>query len=1005
MSVSAPPKPPQASMLATVPAVATTTATTGSSAGLPLRQQQPRSMPSTPAAALYPTTTSGGWTVVHHGVLGPPEAYNPHAASSSTSASLAGGSGRRSASATRLPISNHATPSVWRPTATARDPRPLPVPPPLDTVSIGSTTFTRRPTRGHSSDAESSKGKRRASINDVPPIMPVASTSLAVSPSAGNAISPSSTTSSRPLPLPPPTTPASASSANAIAGPSRSPQKPKSTQPSRQQRARTPDAAGPYRSVNASQERIGYSTSAVTTRSPTIQPFEGVSGIWASPRPAADSHPRNRDVAESGTVNPRSSSRDQTRTRTTSSSSTGDRPVLSRKTSGGMGSGTMTNLRRKTSGDVVDSGLQPKISGGILRTTTAPLAPRKSSLGPGGVRSTGSSPAHSRNPSLTTPLVIPTYIPPPSHALPPVPPPPPLQHPIRKGTDPGGNIIPMGPLPKSFVAPPPPPPLPSPPTSASTGSTLSPKPPPPSPPNPPPPLKMSSAIMARHDAAAFSNSPSSYAPPPTGNASDTSTPSSARSAPSGYTWRFSDSGTDTTALTTPGTSRSDSNVYAGSPLASATVFGATTSPTDKRERRRLQLHSPVEIVAGSPVDRDPPMHSHPIGEESEERGPESATSERSNSRVLAALEGQVGDAEMDGVLLSPPTFASRVDDDDLDHLDLYDDDFDDVDDGADRGRRGRSPSPIRYARRASVDDDMIFSDSSEEEEPDHVTMDNASVDSPAPSFNNSDSKSVFNDARSTFSRARSTRSRRKWRNTRAAPPPVPLGSAAGMGMEMVPKRHQRSRSADSLDGEGMAPSAMWRMQQEASTKPQPKRPPLPPLPTEMRFVYQASDARLPASIPPPPMLMMANHGHAQHSGSGSAASLSAHESGSTSGHGGSSEYGHGHWYAPSPSTSKNSLPLPPKSGGFKLLPSRSRKDKGKSAFASTTSHHQQQHHDPNARAPRHSSSFSLLRIGGGTASSSVEALMNRASESSNNSVGSGSDERRVRGKTTLFGGR
>ncbi|KAJ7053315.1 hypothetical protein C8F01DRAFT_1167053 [Mycena amicta] len=897
--------------------------------------------------------------------------------------------------------------------------------------------------------------------------------------------------------------------------------------------------------LNASQERLGYSytppsTSASahpahTTRSPTM-PFDGVSGVWTKPRPAADSHPRNNAIATANgdaSTTRRSPSRDRDRTRTrTTSASSDQRPNLIRTTSGGAISGSsssssvlggkqpsLTNLRRKTSGDaqmqaqmgilpssrkgsgdsVSGSGglgrsesLQRKTSGGILRAPTSASVsghgpPRKSSLGSGNpaIRTAASSPAHSRNPSLTTPLVIPVYNPPmtmatsshssaTSHSysahslpsgsgsglLPPVPPPPPLQHPIRKGSD-ERLIIPMGPVPKSFVPPPPPPPLPlllagkGPPPLPPPSQSLPPTPPSPSPNQNLPTLKMSAALLARRDAlaggaAAYTNSPAPL--------SDVSTPSSAKSAPpgSGFSWRYSTDASDSpmTGLTTPATSWDsgggrDKSVYAGSPLASATVFGALPSPgpQGKRERRRLQLHSPIDIAALSPDAESgpltPPIHSHPIGDESEEGGgPDSAVSEKPRG-WLAALEGQVGEEEMEGVLLSPPTFAARkldpdeMDDIGLDALDLYDDGVDDVDEGADRGRRGRSPSPIRYARRASVDHDMIFSDSSDEDEygMSDPLGDTVSFDSPAPSLdnvsnshnNNSDAKSIFNDARSTFSRARSTRSRRKWRNTRVAPPPVPLGSASGMGMNGDGKRKQRARSADSsiigFGGEAMAPSEMWRKEQaaaKAATQPT----------GEMRFVYQASQARLPASVPPPPPMMMMNMGN-------SMGSLQQYDSASVSGHGhagGSSESGGGgRYYQTSPSVSKNSLPLPlpPKKepssgGGLKLLSSRKDKEEKKekkerekrekafrkSAFASSShgSSSSAQNSASGSGGPHHRSSFSLLR-GSTTANSSAEALMGRTpgrvSESS-----AGSDERererernnKFARRPTLFGG-
>ncbi|KAF7289825.1 hypothetical protein MIND_01356800 [Mycena indigotica] len=1047
--------------------MAPSTSTSGPSGHLH-NQRQPHSMPNTPAALVYPTTSSAGWTVVHHGTLGPPEAYQ-----TGTSAVGMGIGGRRSQSQTRLPISSAGP---WRPTPPST--RPLPVPPPLDTVSVGSTTFKRKP----SAERDTGKGKRRASIGDTSTTSVTNNALLSPNPASASAtiggtvspgpVSPSSTTSTRPLPLPPPTTPvASASSSNAIAGPSqppklKSPQKPTSSTSSSsrqpQQRARTPEATA-FRAVNANQDRTGYSPqrhAAQITRSPTMQ-FEGVSGVWA-PRPAAASHPRNQgsSAGDASSGNVRSSSRDRTRTRTTSASSD-RRPSLTRKTSSGTSTATtkqpsLTNLRRKTSSDVVRKGsgdsviggsppLQRKISGGILRTTTSGpsvsgnLTPRKSSLSSNapGIRSNTSSPAHSRNPSLTMPLplVIPVYIPnlssasstaysaqsppssskpPPQQQLPPIPPPPPLQHPIRRGTDTlpptiaTQNVIPMGPAPKSFIPPPPPPPLP---ISARKSSPITAALPPPPPPPPrsvspqPPPLKMSAVLMARRDGStntAFTSSPSTYG-------TDTSTPSTGY----GSSWHYSVSDAETTA-TSPG------------PLATPNTSSDGRWDTEhnkspnKRERRRLQLHSPMDVNSPtldisrgvspqSPRAQTPPIHSHPIGDDSE--GPDSAISERDPKQAwLAALEGQVGEEEMDGVLLSPPRFASRRnvldpddEDADIDDLDLYDDGFDDIaDEGADRGRRGRSPSPIRYARRASVDHDMIFSDSSDEDLDDDMDVglgsDIVSVDSPAPSFNNnSDAKSTFNDARSTFSRARSTRSRRRRRNTRPAPPPVPLASAAGMGMEMVPalpsrnndrRAHQRSRSADSslngFGGEAMAPSEMWRLEQQKAKAPVQSGQ-LEGQGHEMRYMYEASQARLPASVPPPVMLM---------STGGSIASL---PNATYGGAYDSSVSGHGHGYAGSseswphhPNSTQSSFASPPPkakkegaSGLGKLLPSRSRttkkekekdrdKDKKfrKSAFASPSAAqlYQQEH--------QYRGSFSLLRAGG-TANSSAEALMNR----------------------------
>ncbi|KAF7324072.1 hypothetical protein MKEN_00629600 [Mycena kentingensis (nom. inval.)] len=1133
MSVSALPPPPQksSSML-----------------------RQPQSMPNTPA--VYPTTTTAGWTVVHHGTLGPPEAYG-HASSSSSSApfGVAGSSsssagsiaGRRSHSqnAARLPISSGA--SAWRPPA-AKDPnpRPLPVPPPLDTVSVGSTTFTRRPGRGQSSERERDHrdraNKRSASTEPSGSTMlpalstttlspaPATASASAISPATTSALSPLSTTASRPLPLPPPAAGPAGSSSNALAGPSSSSSrhqhapKTKSSAKPHSRRAHTPETG--RRVANPSQERVAYpyspptAANPATTRSPTM-PFDGVSGVWA-PRPAADSHP------------PRSSSKDrpqQPRTRTTSGSSVSDaRPSLTRKSSGGVSSASpsssasgpvgkqpsLTNLRRKTSVDVpsgVDYGLpilgrspslQRIAGGGIMRSTTSAsgsgaISPRKSSLSNTGIRTAASSPAHSRNPSLSTPpLIIPTYSPPshsqyssvpsatspPSAPLPSLPPQPPLLHPVRQGTLdvppppslPNGQvIIPMGPAPKSFVAPPPPPPLPlatatattprsgplSAGSAASAGSTASaprsgsapstpsayatPPPPPPPPvashlqrttsPTPPP-LKMSAVLLGRRDPATTYTSTTVNSP---GTYTEASTPSSARSAPPGFTWRYStdttSDGSPMTGLTTPATSHDggkwerDKATYAGSPLASLPSPG----PGGKRERRRLQLHSPVDIniPALTEKEKESPIHSHPIASESEEgaeRENAAAAAKRAARATapwLAALEGEVGEEEMDGVLLSPPTFASRkldpdeMDENDIEALDLYDDGVDETfDDGADRGRRGRSPSPIRYARRASVDQDMIFSDSSDEEELDEggggYMGDTASgsVESPAASLN--DAKSTFNDARSTFSRAKSTRSRRKWRNTRAAPPPVPLASAAGMGMggngNRGKRRHQRSHSADSsiigfgVGAEGMAPSAMYKLEmarnkaleQNAANGFAPG-----PAAENMRFMYQANKARLPASVPPPPPLLMMSRNResgsitslpSQYAGGGYADSAHGHGSGSVSGHGhgGSSESGGGGRYGayqPSPTASKNSLPLPGRKEGG-IFSRKDKKDKFRKTIGAT----------PNATPSSNRTSFSLLRRGPGEggSNSSAEVLMvrNGAGPGRVSSSSTGSDERR-----------
>lgn len=321
----------------------------------------------------------------------------------------------------------------------------------------------------------------------------------------------------------------------------------------------------------------------------------------------------------------------------------------------------------------------------------------------------------------------------------------------------------------------------------------------------------------------------------------------------------------------------------------------------KRERRRLRLHSPMDV---SPIEAIPDanegVHSHPIGDESEADLDSAGGAGAGDGRAawLAALEGEVRGEEIDGVALSPPVFAT------LAPGELSDEEFDDDDfaldanpyapagdtlgdDTFDTGAYSytdadalrvvsRSPSPIRYARRRSVDG-LELTDSGEESDASDAMPDDAS------------GPSVLTDAKSTFSRARSVRSTRRRRNTRAAaPPPVPLASAAGTN------RRARARSADSsiLDfGEALAPSEMWRLEQAARTAAGgggggPK---------EMQYVYTA---RLPASVPPPFV-----------AGPGSLASLSSGRDAPSSGHGhGSSDSGRQPgYYAPSANTSKSSL--------------------------------------------------------------------------------------------------
>ncbi|KAK7046593.1 hypothetical protein R3P38DRAFT_2874630 [Favolaschia claudopus] len=506
-----------------------------------------------------------------------------------------------------------------------------------------------------------------------------------------------------------------------------------------------------------------------------------------------------------------------------------------------------------------------------------------------------------------------------------------------------------------------------------------------------------------------------------------STPSSARSAPPGFAWRYSgDGGTESpmTALTTPATSRESGDeqqllqrkwiaagsASGGSPLAqqqqydqqllqspSSLSVRSPSSPQNKRERRKLVLHSPVGVEFGGDVDRErplpeppltPPVHSHPLEDEGDgSNGPDSALDppEDYGRGWLAALEGEVGEQEMDGVALSPPTFATADPEDfdpDDDMLDLDGGFLDDPNktDTRVRAREERSPSPIRYARRSSVDVDMILSDSSDEED-EMSDLDRApsraadatSYDSPAPS--------IFNDARSTFSRARSTRSRRKRRNTRAAPPPVPLGSAAGM------HRRARAHSADSsiigLGDTGMAPSEMWRMEQAARAA-RVATPNMQPVP-EMRYMYQAAAARLPASVPPPPALLLGRGSDGSSQYDSTSASISGH------GHGSSDsglQYAAGGYYG-TPSTSKSSLPAlpePPARRETVKLTKKERKERER------VDKEREKALRKSAVPVPHRTSFSLLRGGGGTANSSAEGLMMRGSTERVSSSSNGSDE-------------
>ncbi|KAJ7788393.1 hypothetical protein B0H14DRAFT_2948789 [Mycena olivaceomarginata] len=569
------------------------------------------------------------------------------------------------------------------------------------------------------------------------------------------------------------------------------------------------------------------------------------------------------------------------------------------------------------------------------------------------------------------------------------------------------------------------------------------------PPPPPPPLSMAAVLRSRTGAvtpssaypapwsAASSGSgpasaypsaaaygPSSAHGPASSSASSASTPSSARSTPSGFAWRYSGEGTDSpmTAATTPATSRDggawgddqrktvptrkSTPAVAASPLAQSASAGKRIrrrrrrcgrqfSPQNKRERRRLRLHSPVEVGIAqtpSPEERElpvppltPPIHSHPLEDEGDGTGPESALEAPDDGRGwLATLEGEVREQEMDGLLLSPPTFAAAdpqdfdPDDDELDLNDFDDGYLDDPNrlDTRIRARVERSPSPIRYARRASVDVDLILSDSSDEEEDNMSDLDRApsaymadatSFDSPA--------ASVFNDSRSTFSRARSTRSRRKRRNTRAAPPPVPLGSAAGL-------HRPRARSADSsilgFGDIGLAPSEMYRMEQAARAA----KAALPPVPVqEMRYVYQAAAARLPASIPPSPAMLLGRGSDGSSQYDSASASVSGH------GHGSSESgqpHGRGSYYA-SPSTSKSSLPEKAPSRRETLKQSKKEKKEREKA-------EKEREKAMRKSIVPHRASFSLLRGGSGTANSSAEALMMRGATERASSSSGGSDE-------------
>ncbi|CAK5272598.1 unnamed protein product [Mycena citricolor] len=532
--------------------------------------------------------------------------------------------------------------------------------------------------RAQSVDRETSR--RRPSVSSV---VPVPSSSLALSPATGaepsSAVSPASAASSRPLPLPPnphsnPTS-ASTSRPSTASGSSSRPttmRMKSNTLPQPQ-----PAASGSQSSKPGSRPRtpeIGASlrspaASYLSTTSASSSPFDGVSGVWAPVRPAADSHGRASE-----------------RKRTISSGA----PPLHRKTSGGTtlfsaNNGSSSSLQHRSSA----SGLRqtPTLTGSMSLGNVASGPPgRKSSLSvfpSSPVAPARPSPTHSRTPSGHGAFPRPMVPPSPGRTATPIVAPPPRGHtprasslsgpisinippvPVRKGSE--GSRVP-------FVAPGPPPPL----------DTI---PPPPLPPKP------AGLVMGRRN--------------------ESLTPSSTRSVPA-FSWRegSSDESESTTALTTP------ASAYP-SPLS--VVVSA---------RRRLPMAPISPTLEGGPTT--PPMHSHPLGDDSEEPMLDSALgSDGGKNHWLAALEGEVRDMEMDGMTLSPPVFATALDeeesDGDIQDLDLYDRDL-----GIQQQRvdRDRSPSPIRYARRASVDLDVVFSDSSEEEDEDEVP-DAASVESPA----------------------------------------------------------------------------------------------------------------------------------------------------------------------------------------------------------------------------------------------------------------------------------
>ncbi|CAK5272733.1 unnamed protein product [Mycena citricolor] len=693
-----------------------------------------------PTTAIYPTTTVGGWTVVHHGTHGPAhtlEPYYPPPPSGLGGRRAASAGSARTRSPAVLPISGSGKGTSM---AAPKDLRPLPMPPPAGPDGVGGPSSyamrrTGAPAAGTASISSSNGGssglgyaysggspppppppsssfraqsvdretsRRRPSVSSV---VPVPSSSLALSPATGaepsSAVSPASAASSRPLPLPPnphsnPTS-ASTSRPSTASGSSSRPttmRMKSNTLPQPQ-----PAASGSQSSKPGSRPRtpeIGASlrspaASYLSTTSASSSPFDGVSGVWAPVRPAADSHGRASE-----------------RKRTISSGA----PPLHRKTSGGTtlfsaNNGSSSSLQHRSSA----SGLRqtPTLTGSMSLGNVASGPPgRKSSLSvfpSSPVAPARPSPTHSRTPSGHGAFPRPMVPPSPGRTATPIVAPPPRGHtprasslsgpisinippvPVRKGSE--GSRVP-------FVAPGPPPPL----------DTI---PPPPLPPKP------AGLVMGRRN--------------------ESLTPSSTRSVPA-FSWRegSSDESESTTALTTP------ASAYP-SPLS--VVVSA---------RRRLPMAPISPTLEGGPTT--PPMHSHPLGDDSEEPMLDSALgSDGGKNHWLAALEGEVRDMEMDGMTLSPPVFATALDeeesDGDIQDLDLYDRDL-----GIQQQRvdRDRSPSPIRYARRASVDLDVVFSDSSEEEDEDEVP-DAASVESPAHS--SVDARSA--DARSTFSRAQSTR--------------------------------------------------------------------------------------------------------------------------------------------------------------------------------------------------------------------------------------------------------